>query len=330
MPSSRSARSCCVMYDARTKLADQVVSEVRDHFGDKVLRAVVPRSVRLSEAPSFGPADHHVRSLLARGDRLSRRRQGGARWLGAAGWVGDSSSLIPDGRRGPIGGRRRRPILTDDPVDEIVPNPHQPRRALRRGGARRARRRRSPRSACSSRCWCAAIDDGYQLIAGERRWRAARRAGLADRSRRSCATPTTSAAVEQALVENLHRQDLTAARGGRRLPAADRGLRADPRRRRPSESARAVRRSPTRCACSGCRRRCSSCSPTASSPPDTPGRCSARRIARSRSSSPGRWSARAGRCAPSRTPCARGSAEPTRDAGRRRRRRAPRPPTAPA
>ncbi len=44
----------CVMYDARTKLADQVVSEVRDHFGEKVLRTIVPRSVRLSEAPSFG------------------------------------------------------------------------------------------------------------------------------------------------------------------------------------------------------------------------------------------------------------------------------------
>jgi chromosome partitioning protein len=44
----------CVMYDARTKLADQVVSEVREHFGDKVCRTVVPRTVRLSEAPSFG------------------------------------------------------------------------------------------------------------------------------------------------------------------------------------------------------------------------------------------------------------------------------------
>ena len=43
-----------VMYDARTKLSDQVVSEVREHFGDKVLRQVVPRTVRLSEAPSFG------------------------------------------------------------------------------------------------------------------------------------------------------------------------------------------------------------------------------------------------------------------------------------
>jgi chromosome partitioning protein len=44
----------CVMYDARTKLSDQVVDEVRAHFGDKVVKAVVPRNVRLSEAPSFG------------------------------------------------------------------------------------------------------------------------------------------------------------------------------------------------------------------------------------------------------------------------------------
>ena len=43
-----------VMYDARTKLADQVVQEVRGHFGNKVCRTIVPRTVRLSEAPSFG------------------------------------------------------------------------------------------------------------------------------------------------------------------------------------------------------------------------------------------------------------------------------------
>jgi chromosome partitioning protein len=42
------------MYDARTKLADQVASEVREHFGSKVCRSVIPRTVRLSEAPSFG------------------------------------------------------------------------------------------------------------------------------------------------------------------------------------------------------------------------------------------------------------------------------------
>ena len=44
----------CVMYDARTKLSDQVVQEVKAHFGEKVCRTIVPRTVRLSEAPSFG------------------------------------------------------------------------------------------------------------------------------------------------------------------------------------------------------------------------------------------------------------------------------------
>ena len=41
------------MYDGRTKLADQVAAEVRRHFGDKVLRTVIPRSVKVSEAPGF-------------------------------------------------------------------------------------------------------------------------------------------------------------------------------------------------------------------------------------------------------------------------------------
>jgi chromosome partitioning protein len=42
------------MYDGRTRLAEQVVEEVRTHFGSRVCRSVVPRTVRLSEAPSFG------------------------------------------------------------------------------------------------------------------------------------------------------------------------------------------------------------------------------------------------------------------------------------
>jgi len=42
------------MYDGRTKLADQVTSEVRSHFGDLVLRTVIPRSVKVSEAPGYG------------------------------------------------------------------------------------------------------------------------------------------------------------------------------------------------------------------------------------------------------------------------------------
>jgi chromosome partitioning protein len=42
------------MYDARTNLSADVAAEVRSHLGDAVFQTVVPRSVRLSEAPSFG------------------------------------------------------------------------------------------------------------------------------------------------------------------------------------------------------------------------------------------------------------------------------------
>ena len=42
------------MFDARTRLAVDVASEVRAHFAGKVCRSVIPRTVRLSEAPSFG------------------------------------------------------------------------------------------------------------------------------------------------------------------------------------------------------------------------------------------------------------------------------------
>jgi chromosome partitioning protein len=42
------------MFDGRTKLSQQVVDDVRKHFGERVYQTVIPRSVRLSEAPSFG------------------------------------------------------------------------------------------------------------------------------------------------------------------------------------------------------------------------------------------------------------------------------------
>jgi chromosome partitioning protein len=41
------------MYDSRTNLSAQVADDVREHFPDKVLTAVIPRSVRVSEAPSY-------------------------------------------------------------------------------------------------------------------------------------------------------------------------------------------------------------------------------------------------------------------------------------
>ncbi|MGU3436294.1 ParA family protein [Actinomycetes bacterium M1A6_2h] len=68
------------MYDGRTKLADQVAEEVRRHFGDAVLRAVIPRSVKVSEAPGYGqtvleydPGSRGAMSYLDAGRELAAR-----------------------------------------------------------------------------------------------------------------------------------------------------------------------------------------------------------------------------------------------------------------
>jgi chromosome partitioning protein len=53
-PDLRVTAFVMTMYDGRTKLSAEVTSEVRSHFGDLVLRTVIPRSVRVSEAPSYG------------------------------------------------------------------------------------------------------------------------------------------------------------------------------------------------------------------------------------------------------------------------------------
>ena len=45
------------MYDDRTVLTRQVAADLREFFGDEVFKTVIPRSIRLAEAPSFGKSD---------------------------------------------------------------------------------------------------------------------------------------------------------------------------------------------------------------------------------------------------------------------------------
>jgi chromosome partitioning protein len=68
------------MYDGRTRLASGVAQEVREHFGDQVLRTAIPRSVRVSEAPSYGqtvmtydPASPGALSYLEAAREMARK-----------------------------------------------------------------------------------------------------------------------------------------------------------------------------------------------------------------------------------------------------------------
>ncbi|HJR88261.1 MAG TPA: AAA family ATPase [Acidimicrobiia bacterium] len=70
------------MYDSRTNLSRDVATQVRSHFGDKTYRTVIPRSVRISEAPSYGEPiealDPMARGAIAYRElgREFRRRHG--------------------------------------------------------------------------------------------------------------------------------------------------------------------------------------------------------------------------------------------------------------
>ena len=75
------------MYDGRTKLADQVESEVREYFGPKVYRTVVPANGATLGGPVVRAADHRLRFDLAWGPGLPRAGQGGESWRDPEGWV---------------------------------------------------------------------------------------------------------------------------------------------------------------------------------------------------------------------------------------------------
>jgi chromosome partitioning protein len=57
------------MFDPRNNLGNEVSSQLLNHFGDRVYRTVIPRNIRLAEAPSFGKAvlfhDKYSRGALA-------------------------------------------------------------------------------------------------------------------------------------------------------------------------------------------------------------------------------------------------------------------------
>ena len=116
-------------------------------------------------------------------------------------------ALIPaDAKDG--GGGSDTPRLLDIPVGSIVPNPNQPRVHFDEESLSELANSIREIGVLQPVLVRPTGDDQYELIAGERRWRAARRAGLAVVPAVVRATDDLGS-VERALVENLHRQDLT-------------------------------------------------------------------------------------------------------------------------
>ena len=247
------------MYDARTNLRADVAAEVRRHLGDRVYDTVIPRSVRLSEAPSYGLpiAPVRARSRAAPTPTRARRRAPRAATARRPTAARPRSPTDRSAGRSARRSQRWRASMTVRPERPAASDGASPRSS--RSAAEPARRRPRSRSTGSARTrasrgsgWTTPSStasprasrehgvlqpilvtetlDGYQLVAGERRVRAAQLAGL-ERIPAVVRQLADREQLELALVENLQRADLDPIEEAQRLPAAHRRVRASPRRR---------------------------------------------------------------------------------------------------
>jgi ParB family chromosome partitioning protein len=116
------------------------------------------------------------------------------------------SALIP-AEAGGEGAEAGDVALLDLPVAQIVPNPHQPRRVFDEESLTSLTASVRELGVLQPVLVRPGADGRYELVAGERRWRAARRAGLPSIPA-LVKTLDDTASLEQAVVENLHREDL--------------------------------------------------------------------------------------------------------------------------
>ena len=112
------------------------------------------------------------------------------------------SALIPEGN----GLGRGDETFFQCPIEDIEPNPYQPRQVFE-GPELEAMKDSVKKDGILTPLLVTKTDQGYQLIAGERRWRAAQNAGL-ERVPVVVRETTPSESLELALVENIHREDL--------------------------------------------------------------------------------------------------------------------------
>ena len=256
------------MHDGRTSLSADVTSEVRRHLGDQVFRTVVPRSVRLAEAPSYGqpiaqysPASEGRPGVPGRDSRAagSERLPAGSgaarrpwrdtrvpgtdretegrpeRWRlkpggAAAAWGAAWQSLIPRLLAGRIvdQGGARR--------HRVQPHPEQPRRTFDPEELCSSWRIRSLQSACCS------PSSSRRAVTASPSWPVS--VGCARPAMAGLATipaivrnANEQEQLEIALVENIQRAGPQRGRGGARLPAPHGRLRPHPGAGRPARRA---------------------------------------------------------------------------------------------
>ena len=210
------------MFDERTNLGQQVANDVRQFFKEKVFRTVIPRNVRLGEAPSHGMPVilYDVKSRGRRGvSRATSRSRNAAnaerprRHEGTTRDRGHMHGKTPRSRQRPQRAHSRRAraahvAAVEVDVDRLSPNDFQPRGQV--DDARLDELAQSIKAnGVIQPIVVRKVGDRFQIIAGERRWRAARGRPAARAGRRArCRAGQERSLLEMALIENIQRENL--------------------------------------------------------------------------------------------------------------------------
>jgi hypothetical protein len=214
------------MFDKRNKLSTEVDREARNYFKDKVYKTVIQRNVRLSEAPSHGlPCVIYDKNCvgsksyfkLAEEFMKNKRIESACMTSGKKKGLGRGLSAL-FGDQTPSEKTQVNQTLNKVSISEISRNPYQPRQnfkeekleelsnSIKKKGIIQPIAVRINNSGSTK----------YEIVAGERRWLAAQRAGLHE-------IPVTILdlsdveSLEVAIVENIQRDDLSPYRRSSRV-----------------------------------------------------------------------------------------------------------------
>ena len=174
------------MYDERTNLTRQVAADLAEFFEDEIFKTIIPRSVRLAEAPSHGKpillydvrskgAESYIKLAKEILENDQKKRQRKALGKGLSALLPGRSAPSPMSRHGadPGSGGRFGMACRQVRIDAIEPNPVQPR-TIFQGESLNELAQSIRANGIIQPLIVQQVEGGrYQLVAGERRWRAA-------------------------------------------------------------------------------------------------------------------------------------------------------------
>jgi ParB/RepB/Spo0J family partition protein len=212
------------MYDKRNKLSSQVEKEARDYFNEKVYSTVIPRNVRLSEAPSHGmpvliydKSCPGSKSYFSFTDEFINQES----TIGSASLMDKIKKGLGRGLSSLIGETKVEVQKNQLPITDLIPNKYQPRKNFDEANLEDLTNSIKERGIIQPIIVRKSNNENskFEIIAGERRWLAAQRAGI-----HNVPVVITEAddlkSLEFAIVENVQRHDLNPleeAQGYKRL-----------------------------------------------------------------------------------------------------------------